>query len=49
MYELYASKTFVTVVKYKNNESKKRRKRIISSSFSKTSILTLGSAQPSIQ
>jgi len=49
MYELYASKTFVMEVKYKNNKSKKRRKRIISSSFPKTSILTLGSAQPSIQ
>jgi len=34
MYELYASKRFVTEVKYKNKKSKKRR-RIISSSFPK--------------
>jgi len=33
MYELHASKRLVTKVKYANNKAKKRRKRIIYSSF----------------
>jgi hypothetical protein len=33
MYELHASKRLVTKIKYENNKGKKRRKRIISSSF----------------